>query len=78
MIYKQYGNYNNKITQHNPMGTKIGHDVKNHHKNSGENKMMTINTREIAQKKENDDDKNSILYNILLNRASANRNPLCI
>ena len=41
-------------------------------------KIMTINTRKIAVKKRTMMIKNSILYNILVNRASANENPLRI
>ena len=39
--------------------------------------MLTLNKRKIA-KKENDDDKNSTPYNILVNQASANGNQIRI
>ena len=40
--------------------------------------MMTINTRKIAKKKKTMTIKNSILYSIIVNQASANGNLLHI
>ena len=78
MIYKWYVNEKCKFTTHNPMDAPIRQDVKNSDKNSEKQKMMTINTGKIVGKKKTMTIKISILYNILVNRASANGNPLCI
>ena len=77
MIYKWYVKGKSDFSKHNTLGEPIRQDVKNRDVNSGE-KTMTINTRKIAKKKETTTINNSILYNILVNRASANGNPLCI
>ena len=77
MIYKWYFKGKSDFSKHNTLGEPIRQDVKNRDVNSGE-KTMTINTRKIAKKKETMTINNSILYNILVNRASANGNPLRI
>ena len=75
MIYEWYFEGNGKFSKHNSLGAQIGQDVKNCDENR-EKKMMTINTGKTAKKKKTMNINNSILYDILVNRASAKRNPL--
>ena len=53
IMHKQYDKGRGKFVMQNPLGEPIKQDVKNRDENSEE--------------KENDDNKNSILYNILVN-----------
>ena len=79
MIYKLYVKAKGNFSKHKYLGAPIRQDVKNCDNNSrGKKKTMTPNTMKIVKRKKSMSIKNSILYNILVNRDTENRKPLCI
>ena len=78
MIYKCYVKAKGKFPKHNYLGAPIGEGVKIATKIAKKKKTLTTNTRKIVKRKKTMTIKNSILYDILVNRESENRNPLFI